>query len=49
MKMYVEEMVLLLFYLWLCARSGWCGNLWKSVYWLGAFLVTLAAMKGLSK
>lgn len=45
----IEEYVLLLAYGWLSTRSLISGNPWKALYWIGAVIVTLAVVKGITK
>lgn len=48
-KVMIEEWVLLVLYVWLSVRAAHCGLWWRSLYWLGAFLLSLAVVRGLNK
>jgi len=43
------EWILLVFYVVLAVQCGLEGKWWKSLYWVGAFILTLAVVKGLNK
>lgn len=47
--MILPEYILLALYVW-CGMWNWVeGLFWKGLYWWGAFVVTLAVIKGIEK
>jgi len=45
----VEEVLLLSIYFWLAGRSFYQGLWWRATYWVGAFILSLAVIKGLNR
>lgn len=45
--MCLTEGLMLLLQVACCGGAVWRGDNWKALYWLGAFVVTLAVVKGI--